>query len=77
MAAKIPNAAAMMRTTIVSVGMGGSLCFSKAMMLEARGEALILVKFRAHPSPPLPAGEPDHVKFAALHALTAAPAGLH
>jgi len=43
-AAKMPNAAAMTRTTIVSVGMGGSLRFSGAIMLAARARTLILIK---------------------------------
>jgi len=52
-AAKMPNAVAMKRTMIVSVGMGGSLCFWGTMMLAALVEALILIKFRAHPLPDL------------------------
>jgi hypothetical protein len=75
-AAKMPNAVAMKRTMIVSVGMGGSLCFWGTMMLAALVEALILIKFRAHPLPDPPAGEAAHRKSAAPHALTPSPVGI-
>src|SRR5262249_20477397 len=49
----MPNAAAMTRTTIVSVGMDDSFRASGAIMLAALAQALILIKIARTPSPPL------------------------
>ena len=66
-----------MRTTmIVSTGMDDSLR-SGAMMLGAAMSGFDLDQIRAHPVSPPAAGNADQLKFAAAHALTPAPAGLH
>jgi len=71
----MPKAAAMRTTTIVSMGMNDSLSLWGAMMLGAAVRGFDLDQIRAHPAPA--AGKTDHLKFAAAHALTPAPAGLH
>jgi hypothetical protein len=64
----------MRTTTIVSMGMDDSLR-SGAMMLGAAVRGFDLDQIHAHTA--YAAGKADHLKFAALHALTAASAGLH
>ena len=72
----MPKAAAMRTTTIVSMGMDDSLR-SGAMMLGAAMSGFDLDQIRTHPVAPPAAGKVDHLKFAAVHALTAPPGGLH